>query len=211
MLPSQFPEVQNYPHLRQLLQLHVDMQFGEIQKMLGQNGFNFPLASYLLDMISGISVAFFQAEVADIIDSKGRGRRFRELIQRHYPDEKDLAVPRQELVGVLYYTVRNPLSHCLGLDLPNAKFPNRLLEIAKRGQNPSYFTASEINELEDSVTRPSFAPPTITSRAAKDHTTYLLTLSSLYWGTHRMLHYLFSNSVEAKAAETLANEFLIHM
>ena len=71
MKPSRYPELREQPHLRELLDTQVDMQFDDVAVLLQlprpgdlDAGCNLTLASLLFDLISGASVMFYRAELA---------------------------------------------------------------------------------------------------------------------------------------------------
>jgi hypothetical protein len=57
--PSEFQELQHYPHLRKLLEIQVDMQFADVHSMLRlpqgelEAGCNLALANVLFTLIRG--------------------------------------------------------------------------------------------------------------------------------------------------------------
>src|SRR5262245_54690671 len=125
MLPSDFPEVQGYPHLKHLLEAHINMQFEDVRVLLGLPlpgsgvGANFATAAVLFNIISGSSVAFYQPSLEALKGrAGGSGARFRDLLRNHFP-MKEIAVPEATVVKVFYKYSRNPLAHSLGLGGPS--------------------------------------------------------------------------------------------
>lgn len=65
MLPSQYPEVQAYPNLKNLLDKVVDMQFADLRDLMRlpaygiKTGMNLTAAARLFDTISGCSICFY--------------------------------------------------------------------------------------------------------------------------------------------------------
>jgi hypothetical protein len=197
--PSKYLEIVGHLELKRFLERHVDMQFLELRKMFTLRGFNFPIAAYLLSMISGSSVCFYNATKKDLVGHSRRGYRFNGCVKSYYPKEPDLRISRKELSRKLYDLARNPLAHTLGVDIPARGEPWIDAALVKKK-----LKASEVAQLEDSNTRPSFCPPTIQIRRATQKTIYVISLATLYWGLHRMLHSLFSSRSQARRAERLA-------
>lgn len=174
-------------------------------------GYNFPLSSYLMDLLSGISVCFYDADVEKFIAAQegkaGSSRvRFEGCILKAYPVESDLKLSRNQLAGVLWKFARNPLAHALGVYLPPSGRPPEDVALAKRRLPPL-----KLRTLEDSATRPLFCAPTLEISRGPSKDIYDLSLETVYWGVHRMLHSLFADQVEAAKAEALSlkiNTFL---
>lgn len=205
MLPSRYPELNGYPFLRQMLASQVDMQFEDVRTLLRlpsestglAAGCNFSTAAILLNLLSGISLCFHNANLSDFEGLGNRGRRFRELIRSKYPDEDD--VLRQDLVNALYDAARNPLAHTLGFVAPSNQPSTRIVFLK------SPLTQEQVTELEESEGRPSWLPPTISKSKLADGTIeYQLAVNTLYWGLHRVLHQLFSDTNQAALSEDLA-------
>ena len=79
MLPSEYPEVQAYPNLKQLLTVQVDMQFKDLRTLLelpkteGQGGCNLTAAGVLFNVIAGSSVCFYEASAEALTRRGDRG------------------------------------------------------------------------------------------------------------------------------------------
>ncbi len=151
MLPSQFTEVQAYPHLQQLLDKHINMQFEDVRVLLGlplpgtSVGANFATAAVLFNIISGASVAFYNPSMQALKGKAGgSGNRFRNVLRHHFP-MKEIALPEATVLKVFYNYSRNPLAHSLGLSGPT----NVEVFIAKKA-----LPQKRILELEDSATLP---------------------------------------------------------
>jgi hypothetical protein len=71
MLPSAFPEVAPYEHLRRLLCIQVDMQLVDLRTLLRlpkrdfglEGGCNLTATTLLCNIIAGASVLFFDASI----------------------------------------------------------------------------------------------------------------------------------------------------
>ena len=204
MLPSEFPEVQNYPFLKKLLEAHIDMQLSDIHTIL-KSGCNLSVTALLLNMISGVSVCFFNvpADAPIQVFSPGdRGKRFTDLLDQFYPWLGDDALPKAECISLLYREVRNPLTHGLALD--NPVLTTHKVELATTRVNES-----QVNELENSPNRPSWLPPTVVKNPTPTQPSKIaLFIPTLYWGVHRMLRDIFADAAQVRGAEALAKEFL---
>jgi hypothetical protein len=97
---------------------HVDMQFHDVHCMLRlpipaqrlDASCNFAAATFLLDLISGISTALY--------DGPGRsGERFKTVVESYYPWDLEPSGGVSAASGsdTLYKVFRNPLVHALGL------------------------------------------------------------------------------------------------
>jgi len=91
MLPSEYPEVQSSPSLKQLLAVQVDMQFVDLRTLLelpkaeSQGGCNLTAAGVLFNVIAGSSVCFYEASAGAFTQRGDRGARFVGLLRRFYP------------------------------------------------------------------------------------------------------------------------------
>jgi hypothetical protein len=216
MLPSQFPEVQGYPNLRNLLARQVDMLFVDVRTLVrlpmgglagcigtplrllvgDLAGSNLTAGASLLNLIAGSSVCFFQASMTGLTTPGDRGRRFIDLLTAFYPWAGEVPAGVNG-PAVLYERARNPLLHGLGLEDP---------KLAPRDVLFSKFplTVDKIVELEESATRPAGVPPTLDQRPGTSSVGELyVTVPALYWGVHRMLHALFANIGQVTAADQL--------
>ena len=207
MLPSQYLEVQGYPSLQRLLQAQVDMQFADLRTLLClpipqaglEAGCNFACAAVLFNMIAGASVCFYETSENAVVDRSSRGMRFKRVLEKFYPWHKE-PFGKDQCVLTLYDLARNPLTHSLGLGAVSESATGKQVALRKWPINPS-----QIDELEGAIARPGWLPPTV------DHPTsdygaidLVLSVPTLYWGVHRMLHALFTDSDQASKADALA-------
>lgn len=209
MLPSEFQEVQGYPNLKRLLEAQVDMQFVDLRALFRlplsdiEGGCNFAASAVLFNIIAGSSVCFYEPSVAALNDRRARGKRFKEVLEKFYPWGGE-PISKDLCVLILYDSARNPLTHSLGLEAPPMDSIGKQFVLKKwpLGQ-------TEILELEDSPQRPDWAGATITSKQMLAYGTeeVVISVPSLYWGVHRMLHSLFSDRNHATKADNLAKEF----
>jgi hypothetical protein len=131
MRPEHVPELAQYPHVQQFVLHHLAMQFGDVRAMLRlpiiqraarqedviENGCNFAAAAAICNLISGISVVFFNRRGRPPGPRRrpaDRGQRFRDLLDANYypwqPGEDRLAKR-----DAIYDIARNPLAHALGV------------------------------------------------------------------------------------------------
>jgi hypothetical protein len=203
MVPSAFPEVQDYPSLKKLLEVHIDMQLSDIHTIL-KSGCNLSVTALLLNMISGISVCFFNVPAdapMQVFSSRDRGKRFTDLLDQFYPWLGDDALPKADCVSLLYREVRNPLTHGLALD--DLELSTHKIELATTRMDES-----QIIELENSRNRPTWLPPTIVRNPTPLNPFKIaLFIPTLYWSVHRMLRNLFADAAQVMGAEALAKMF----
>jgi hypothetical protein len=126
MRPEQVPELSKYPHVKMFVTEHLAMQFGDVRAMLRlptcaredsiENGCNFATAATICNLISGISVVFFDRKGRPSGPRKlprDRGARFKNLLTAcYYPWQPGES--KSSKVDALYDLVRNPLAHALG-------------------------------------------------------------------------------------------------
>jgi hypothetical protein len=148
-------------------------------------GLNFTTAAMLLNLISGMSVWFFQAPQARRIQriekQKKRpesGRRFKAFVRAYWP-----RVPPEpqsaRTVAERLYEIRNSLAHDLGVEDDPTRARNRHFRLAK--PDPA-LSLSDIVDLERSVLH-----PLQTRVIERRGSTYTVRLAGLYWAAHRMM------------------------
>lgn len=199
--PSEFPEVQGYHEVVNFLKFQVDMLFEDLRVLLQlplcdlRAGCNFTTAAMLFNIIAGISVCFYDALVKALTQSRDRGIRFKKLLIKYYPWEDETVCPETGS-KLLYEQTRNPLAHSLGLIRPPRKQQKgKKINLTKRS-----LTVKEIEELETSPKKPTWLSQTII-----DTPEYInISVPTVYWGVHRLLHKLFADQEQMKKA----NEFL---
>lgn len=208
MLPSQYTEVQSYSNLQRLLQAQVDMQFADLRTMLRlpipkaglEAGCNFVTASIIFNIIAGASVCFYDASETAFKEEKGK--RFQKVLKSFYPWQ-DEPLSKDEGVLILYKKARNPLVHSLGLDTPPKDSGGQQIFIDKDSLTPS-----QIEEIEEAAIRPKILPPTVSCQPTSyGSVEFKISVPTLYWGIHRMLHNLFSDADQATKADALAKVF----
>jgi hypothetical protein len=221
LLPSEFEEVAEYPHLRALLRDHIDMQFEDLRAVLrlplkavgSPSGGNFLGASALLAVVSGCSVLFLRAGPDAFKYPFKSEDRFRDVLKYMPWDARAADMQRGAGVKRLYSYARNPLAHAFGLAYSpgkaTGKVPNQLqwsMKIVK-----DRLTTERIHELEGAALLPNFVGPPLkrTQRKTESQPERLvLDVRGLYWGVHRMLHALLADPTEVPRADEMARRLL---
>lgn len=199
MFPPEFPEVQTDKDLKAFL-VNINKIFMELRRLLVDN-YTVATCDLILEVIAGSSLLFYEIDPKDPkkgLDNRGdRGKKFKSLLADFYPWDGELVnIEKEQLIDLLYYQVRNPMSHSLSLKYPSKQFIVLGLDFG--------LDLNKVKQLEDSTSRPSWASAT----AAKDeYGVPVICLSTLYWGIHRMLHKLFGDPTQVKGASALAKEF----
>ena len=205
MLLSDIPELQNYPHVFTFVRDHLSMQFRDVRSMLrlplpeqgitdsaGYGGCNFAVAAILCNLVSGISESFFippnpiQENCKGEKEWIGSGQTFKQLMVNFYPWE--YGEKKKKKTDVLYYFLRNPLTHALGIE---RKGSYRIQVRKKSLRNV------EIEEVEKSGTRLDWLPLGL-SRSGKKWT---LDARGFYRGVFHMLWNLVKDEQQMEKAE----------
>ncbi len=157
---------------------HLDMLFHDLHCMLRlpmpesglDAGCNFAAATFLLDLISGISTALYAGP-------GGSGARFQTVLRKYYPWEMEPpgGVDGKTGSSALYKIFRNPLVHALGLG-------NERVAIGKSG-----LPEDLLENLERSVTRPPSGPAEATIKVYPADNRMDLLVEGLYWGVRCMV------------------------
>lgn len=211
--PSKFPEVENYPQLRRLLEVQVDMQFSDVHAMLQlpneradlNAGCNLALANVLFSLISGASVLFFKAELGYLEKHNRAGSRFRGVLTHHYPwrDDEE-AFTRAKRRELIYTYARNPLTHSFGVGKAAHLFPG----VPKSGATPVYIAKGPLSAAEADVVMEGEtpAPPALPPTIRSEYDAGVLSVVALAWGTVAMLRSLFADAEQVGPAEVLASQ-----
>jgi hypothetical protein len=115
--------------IHELLRRQVDPQFRDLATLLQlprpdvglEGGGNLTAAGLICNIISGASVLFYEASVAAVkgrtsaSNQLGSGERFRLALLCHLPWQHIGALPREDVVKLLWKYTRNPLAHSLGV------------------------------------------------------------------------------------------------
>lgn len=191
-------DTQKYPRVSYFFEHFLTMQFADLRCLLQlpkgdlNAGCNYAAASVLFNMISGLSVCLFNASFDHFMSSnpKGQGKRFTDLLISYYPWQSE-PVQKDTAVRVLYHSLRNPLTHCLGLYRPGEKYSSNI------EKNP--LDLKQISELESSKTRPNWLNPTIRLSQSVYH--FDVNIDTLYWGVNRLIENLLNDKQQVKTAE----------
>jgi hypothetical protein len=217
VVPSEYPEVEHRPALREMLRRQVDMQFIDLATLLElprpdaglHAGTNLTTTVLLCNIVSGASVLFFKPSLDAI---RGRrtdanpmtaGQRFREVLA-FFPWEDSSDVPRHDAVRALYKYARNPLAHSLGVGKAPALLPGirgRNVMLAKRPLSPE--AAAEI--MRGEAVRPTWSDMPIFTT---DDAGYVISVEGLAWGVCRMVRSLFNSEEHGAAADATADVLL---
>jgi hypothetical protein len=211
-VPSQFPELEPYPRVRELLEVQVDMQFADLHSLLRlpmpdeglDGGCNLTATTVLCNIVAGTSVLFLDSSIDVFVNRNDRGPRFKRLMRDYYPWLPEDALRGEEGAMLLWEYTRNPLSHTLGV----GKFPHAFpgmpgdgrAVLLSKGPLPDAGIAQLMAEE-----RPMWLDhPTIEF----DGRAYTVSVLALTWGVYRMLHRLFSDADQMQAAERTARTLL---
>jgi len=131
MLPSEYPEVRDYPNLRTLLGRQVDMQFADLRALLRlperacdlKAGCNLTTVTLLCNIAAGASVLFWNSSFEALTERGNRGERFKALMEEHYPWHSDDAATGRAGAEAIWDFTRSPLTHTLGVGKDMATFP----------------------------------------------------------------------------------------
>jgi hypothetical protein len=167
--------------VQHFIRRYVDMLFEDVHCMMRlpipaqelRAGCNFAAATFLLDLISGISRSLYSGP-------GGSGVRFKAVLEKYYPWDMEPVGGFDAKTGskVLYDIFRNPLVHALGLS-------GERMAIGKSAL-PEYLLVS----LERSVVRPKDGPAEATIRAYPAEKRKDLLVEGLYWGVRHMVYRL---------------------
>lgn len=217
MLPSGYPELQEYPYLREMLRRQIDMQFTDLATLLQlplpshglDAGANLTTTVLLCNVISGASVLFFEASLDSVrgrrtaVNTLHSSERFRRTLE-FFPWDDLAKIPRWEAIDALYKYARNPLAHSLGVGKAPSHFPGlrgRNVLLAKRPLPRHSVAELMCGDPE----RPIWSDAPVIAREANG---YAISVEALAWGTCRMLRSLFASPVQVMAAETTAEQLL---
>jgi hypothetical protein len=213
VLPSHFQEVQPYRHLRQLLDLQIDMQFEDLRTLLQlprredglRGGCNLTATALACNIVAGASVLFFEASPEALAHRGDRSRRFRAVMTGYYPWSASDGKRDDDGAEVLYDFTRNPLSHSLGVQKNPRAFPGaaggKAVMLAKSRDG---LPGEVVTELLNARDRPEWLSPTITVAPEAD----VVSVETLAWGVHEMLRRLFADEAQATAANATARSLL---
>ncbi|MEW8385336.1 MAG: hypothetical protein AB2704_26045 [Candidatus Thiodiazotropha taylori] len=200
MLPSELPQLEDYPNLKYVLANQVDMLFVDLRCLLKAplpgctSGFNLSIASLLLNIISGFSRRLYRPA-----NSKKDGDRFKDMLVSYFPWENPNLMP-MDGAELLYHSLRNPLTHELGI-----KGRDKVV-VSTNG----ILTDCDIQELENSEVKPPYISCPVTHlNLYKNYFEWHVSVPSMYWATHRLLHNLINDHVNSQATEKRMKKLLL--
>ena len=209
MLLHEIHELQSYQRVSLFVRCHLSMQFADVRSMLrlplpeqgitdsaGYGGCNFAVATVLCNLVSGISVTVFRP--ASLSNNRiGSGIVFRQLLENFYPWEP--GDNGSEGAEALYSYFRNPLTHALGVQHGQSY----RIQISK---SPSPLQNNQIEEMEESPTRPSWLLPGISGSG----TQWRLIAEGFYRDVFHMFWNLARNEQQMRMAEQrFSNEDIV--
>ena len=171
-------------------------------------GCNLAAISWILNIVSGLSVSFFLCIGKIGLDTNGdRGSRFKALLSRYYPWQP---IDICDVPDILWKYLRNPLSHSLGI-LEGRKLKalgGKDVTVRKKPLSPE-----EIAGLETSDEVPDFLktgltqggtmvlPGSMPPEAGLKHIGIQVSVPTLYWGLYRLMYSLFGDEFQMKQVE----------
>jgi hypothetical protein len=200
MNPSEFPSVIKYRAVERFFRKHVDMQFADVRTLMNlprpsqglPAGCNFVAAAALANLISGFAEVLYAARPS-MNGPRQSGERLQALLKDLYPWQP--GERRTAKSKVLYYFVRNPLAHNLGIDDPRrAKKEMRRIPIRKRR-----LTDRQLNALESANTPPGWAGLAVRRVGRR----WNINVPGLYWGVFHLLRRLTERPRHMRQAQTL--------
>ncbi len=205
MNPHDLVDEQQYWRLHLFLKTSFQSQLSDIRGILRlpyariKEGGNLAAASLLFNLIGGMSVCLYNASYDNFIleNPRGSGPKFKKVLSEYYPWYAEV-LDKDDVIDILYHSLRNPLTHALGLYQPDE---TRRSQIVK-----SRLTPKQIAEIENSGNRPPWLPPTVTL-SQSGFFRYDINIPSLYWGVFQLLCNLLKDRKQLEKSE----EFQIHL
>ena len=199
MLPSEYPELAKYPTIKYVFEKQLDMFFVDLRCMLkspypGCNaGYNLTIASMLLNIIAGFSRRLYRPP-----NPMNDSQRFKSMLVAFFPWENPDLKP-EDGAKLLYHSLRNPLTHELGIK------GEEKVAVSKSGRSSD----EEIDELENNEAKPSWLqPPLKMVNLYEQYFEWHVSVTSLFWATHRLLHNLLRDEKHMCEAEKRFNQIL---
>src|SRR3989304_3808697 len=145
MSPSELPGVAKYRAVDRFFRKHLDMQFNDLRTLMKlarptqglPAGCNFVAAAALANLVGGFAEVLYAAPPS-MNGSRQSGERLQAVLKELYPWQP--GERRKAKAKVLYYFVRNPLVHNLGIDDPRRpkknmrRIPIRNRRLTDRGR-----------------------------------------------------------------------------
>lgn len=200
MNPSEFPELLKYRPVQRFFTNHLDMQFSDVRTLMklpkpGQGlpaGCNFIAAAALANLIGGFAEVLYAAQPS-MNGLHQSGARLQALLKELYPWQP--GERRSAKAKVLYYFVRNPLIHNLGIDDPRRpKKEMRRIPIRKRR-----LTDRQVAALETANTPPAWAGLAVRQVDRR----WNIYVPALYWGVFHLLRRLTEQPKHMRHAQAL--------
>ncbi len=200
MNPSELPDLAKYRAVDRFFRKHLDMQFNDVRTLMKlarpkqglPAGCNFVTAAALANLIGGIAEVLYAAPPS-LNGPRQSGERLQAVLKELYPWLR--GERRKAKAKVLYYFVRNPLIHNLGIDDPRRpKRKVRRIRIRKRR-----LTDRELAELEEAHVPPDWVGLAV-RRVGQRWNIYV---PALYWGTFHLLRRLTERPKHMRQAHAL--------
>lgn len=204
MSPSELPGLAKYRVVKRFFEKHLDMQFNDVRTLMKlprptqglPAGCNFVAAAGMANLVGGIAEVLYAAPPSMNGPSQS-GERLQAVLRELYPWQP--GERRKAKARVLYYFVRNPLVHDLGIDDPRRnKKDMRRIPIRKRR-----LTDRELVELEAAHTPPAWASLAIRRKGRR----WNLYIPALYWGTFHLLRRLTEQPKHMRHAQALLSHY----
>ena len=204
MKPSESPNLVNYRAVYRFFRKHLDMQFNDVRTLMKlprsaqglPAGCNFVVAAALANLVGGFAEVLYAAPLS-MNRSRQSGERLQAVLRELYPWQR--GERRQAKAKVLYYFIRNPLVHNLGIDDPRRpkKYMRRIL-IRKRR-----LTDRELVGLETAHNPPAWAGLAVRREGRR----WNLYVPALYWGTFHLLRRLTERPKHMRHAQALLSHY----
>lgn len=204
MSPSGLPGVAKYRAVDRFFRKHLDMQFNDLRTLMKlarptqglPAGCNFVAAAALANLVGGFAEVLYAAPPS-MNGSRQSGERLQAVLKELYPWQP--GERRKAKAKVLYYFVRNPLVHNLGIDDPRRPKKNmRRIPIRKRR-----LTDRELVELETAHTPPAWVGLAVRREGRR----WNLYVPALYWGTFHLLRRLTERPKHMRHAQALLSHY----
>jgi hypothetical protein len=186
------------PRVSKLILSVENLRFSDVHTMLRlplkaynlNGGCNFAIAQVLMSVIGGISATLYEPAWKD-------NARFKGVLKDYYPwNQEPQGVKPQDTATAIYEVFRNPLTHDLGLDVPNkSKGTKLLLKRLKLGEDG--LSESFIETELEGYDRRTGMSAILTATSG----TQTLLVEALYWGVRRMIENISADKTRMKIAE----------
>jgi hypothetical protein len=189
------------PRVRDLIQKVENKRFSDVHTMLRlpitqmnldlSAGCNFAIAQVLLAVIGGISATLYEPNWRD-------NARFKGVLNDYYPwNQEPAGVDPEKTASAIYEVFRNPLTHDLGLDIPNKRKGDKLLLKRLKLTGGQGLSESFIETQLEGFDRRTGMSATLTVTRG----TQTLLVEALYWGVRRMIENISADKTRMETAE----------